>query len=172
MPVVLARIDQRLVHGQVLASEALASFKINGVIIADGPLSEDYESQRIFSSALKAADVEFTKGPYYFKPELLAKLLLEIDEEEGRYLLLFRDARSALQAVKSGISLESLNLGNYNTSSKEFFVLFSSFRVDKHELLELNELSEKIPRLYFGSLYYDKHQGSRLYSPKKEKVHL
>jgi mannose/fructose/N-acetylgalactosamine-specific phosphotransferase system component IIB len=172
MPVVLARIDQRLVHGQVLASQALASFKINGVIIVDEALSLDLESQRIYSAALKAADVEFTRGPYYLGPESLVSKLGELDNEDARFLALFRDAASVLLAVDSGLRLSSLNLGNYHTSSEDFEVLGSSFKVDKRELLEIDALCAKIPLIYFGSLDYDKHQGSRLYSPKKEKVHI
>jgi PTS system mannose-specific IIB component len=172
MPVVLARIDQRLVHGQVLSSQALASFKVNGVIIADAVLSEDYESQLIFTSALGAADVEFGKGTFYLKPEEISYDLLGLDDPDSRFLVLFRDASAALRAVDAGLSLDTLNLGNYHTLSPDYLILAPSFKVSMDEMQVLDKLSEKIPKLYFGSLDYDKHLGSRLYCPKKGKLQV
>ncbi|MDR2350285.1 MAG: PTS sugar transporter subunit IIB [Deltaproteobacteria bacterium] len=162
MPIVLARLDQRLIHGQVLASPALARDGINGVILADDNISP--ELRRIYDSGMEAADVGFAKGRHYVKPSLLPALLREKDTPDSRFLVLFRDPKSVLVAVTAGLGLESLNLGNYATLSPDPVVLCSCLKLGPSELEDLNLLSRLVPLLYFGSLEYSS-ETSRAYKP-------
>ncbi|MDR2459987.1 MAG: PTS sugar transporter subunit IIB [Deltaproteobacteria bacterium] len=164
MPIVLARIDQRIVHGQVASSPALEDFHVNGVIIADKALSEDAAQKLIFNATLKASNVSLNLGIHYLTPEGVFSFLTEFDSPKARYLALFRDIKGALSAINAGLKLTALNLGNYVSACQSKTALRNCFKVGPEELKELDILSHQVSKLYFGSLD-SMHNSSALYKP-------
>jgi mannose/fructose/N-acetylgalactosamine-specific phosphotransferase system component IIB len=152
MPIVLARVDQRFIHGQILASPALASRRVNGVIVADGDLCRDEVRKGIFDGALTAADPPLSGGAIYVEPKALAALLREKDSSGRRFLVIFGDTGGALAALSAGVAMESLNLGNYCPRSEPSRELFQGFRAGPAEIGELDEISRLVSRVYFGPL--------------------
>jgi mannose/fructose/N-acetylgalactosamine-specific phosphotransferase system component IIB len=169
MPIVLARIDQRLIHGQVLASNALANNKINGIIFADKALSINPMEQDIYSCGAEAADVNFCKGKHFIDPDKLFTVLSALDTVNSRFLVLFKEPTSVLRAILGGLKLEYLNLGNYHTNSPIFKTICPGFKIGPEEEEDLQRLSEYIPFLYLGSLDFNNNP-SRLYEPLKGKL--
>ncbi|MDR3155190.1 MAG: PTS sugar transporter subunit IIB [Deltaproteobacteria bacterium] len=161
MPIVLARIDQRFIHGQILASAALAKRKVNGVIVADTALSGDGLRQGIFDGALSAADPPLG-GAHYVDPARLAELLRERDSKGKRFLLIFGDVGGVLQALSDGVPIESLNLGNYCTRSEDPVELYQGFRLGPSEIRELDEIAGRVSRIYFGPL----DESRKAYTPR------
>jgi mannose/fructose/N-acetylgalactosamine-specific phosphotransferase system component IIB len=150
MPIVLARIDQRFIHGQILVSSALARCRVSAVVVCDRKLCGDAVRKRIFDGALTAADPPLAGGAHYAAPEDLAGLLRTLPE--SRFLALFGDIAGALAATSSGVRLESLNLGNFCSLADVQTELHQGFRAGPEELDELDELSRRVPRLWFGPL--------------------
>jgi len=106
MAIVLTRIDNRLIHGQVL--EAWVPFTRADCII----VANDQVAAMPLQSRLMEASVPKTiKVLIGSLAEVSASLQTE-QYADLRILLLFETAQDALQARKMGIPFETLNLGN------------------------------------------------------------
>jgi mannose/fructose/N-acetylgalactosamine-specific phosphotransferase system component IIB len=162
MPIVLARIDERLIHGQVMSSPALAKFKVNGIIIVDGLLCRNRNMQCILTSSAQSGDCHI--GEIHYVPASGLKGLLERHDSEGkRFLAIFKDLSEALEAVRGGCPLPSLNLGNYTSKDPMKKSLTDGFSVGPEESDALNELHSIVGRLYFDGL----NSSSSTYRPSK-----
>ncbi|MDR1314677.1 MAG: PTS sugar transporter subunit IIB [Deltaproteobacteria bacterium] len=152
MPVVLARVDQRFIHGQILASGALARRRVNGVIVADKALCGNETVKRIYDRALTMADPPIKNGALYVDPSGMRVLLDGKDARGKRYLALFGDMAAVLAALDGGASFDSLNLGNFCSSSEDKIELYQGFLAGAAEIRELDEIASRVRRIYFGPL--------------------
>ncbi|MDR1164682.1 MAG: PTS sugar transporter subunit IIB [Deltaproteobacteria bacterium] len=152
MPIVLARVDERLTHGQVMTSPALATLKINGIVIADGAVCQDPLTQAIYNASIQSADYDIKFGNHYTPPEDLLSFLRSVDREKRRFLVLFRDLSSVLLAIQKGVILSELNLGNFTSRHPEKKALTRGFQVGPTESEELKKLHWLIGFLYFNDL--------------------
>lgn len=107
MKVMMSRVDERLVHGQVIASWA----KIHGIksiLVIDDPLSKDSFMSTVLSMA----------APSGVKVELVsvdtaAKRIQSEGMDNGiNTMLLFKAPAAAQALVERGIPLKELNIGN------------------------------------------------------------
>ena len=107
MKVMMSRVDERLVHGQVIASWA----KIHGIksiLVIDDPLSKDSFMSTVLSMA----------APSGVKVELVsvdtaAKRIQSEGMDNGiNTMLLFKAPAAAHALVERGIPLKELNIGN------------------------------------------------------------
>ncbi|MDR2352295.1 MAG: PTS sugar transporter subunit IIB [Deltaproteobacteria bacterium] len=163
MPIILARIDERLIHGQVMTSEALVRHKINGIIIADRNLVNDPTSQAIFNASVLTSDYDIPDGSQYTEPERLHFFLKEKDLPKHRFLVLFRNMAGVLSAIENGVILNSLNLGNFISIDPLKKELTRSFQVGHTESEELKKLHWLIGEMYFNDL----GNPNTPYSPQK-----
>jgi PTS system mannose-specific IIB component len=105
VPVVLARVDNRLVHGQVLEAW-VPRLGVDAILVVDADLASD-AFQRAVIEGLGLGGV----GIQLCSPEEAVRLL-ESSLGRGRILLLFAGISQALAALKRGVRFEHLNLGN------------------------------------------------------------
>ena len=104
MSLALARVDDRLVHGQVVLAWA-TTLKASRLLVADdAAASTAWERQLLQASA---GDLEVLVFPLAETAEHLA----EERERHGAAILLFRSPATALAAVEAGAVIEELNLG-------------------------------------------------------------
>jgi mannose/fructose/N-acetylgalactosamine-specific phosphotransferase system component IIB len=104
MSLALARVDDRLVHGQVVLAWA-GTLKASRLLVADdSAAAAAWERQLLTASA---GDLEVDVFPV---AETGARLLAE-RARSGAAILLFRSPSAALAAVEAGAALEELNLG-------------------------------------------------------------
>jgi mannose/fructose/N-acetylgalactosamine-specific phosphotransferase system component IIB len=104
MSLALARVDDRLVHGQVVLAWA-STLKASRLLVADDAAAgAAWERQLLQASA---GDLEVLVFPVAETAERLA----EESERHGAAILLFRSPSSALAAVEAGATIEELNLG-------------------------------------------------------------
>ncbi|MDR2200377.1 MAG: PTS sugar transporter subunit IIB [Deltaproteobacteria bacterium] len=162
MPIILARVDERLIHGQIMSSPALAALRVNRIIVADGKLSQSFEMQDVYNSTLQSGDYPIL-GADYVPPVELADFLKRRDGRDQRFLAIFRGPDSALEAVREGTPLPSLNLGNFTSREPGRRSLTAAFSVGPRESLVLNELHGLVGTLYFNGL----GSKNRPYSPEK-----
>jgi PTS system mannose-specific IIB component len=105
MAVVLSRVDNRLVHGQVLEAW-VPHCRIEGIVVVDGELAVDPLQLMIF----KTLDCE--RLPVRVCDPGEAVRLLAGEWREKRVLLLFAGLRQAVESRGRGVRFDSLNLGN------------------------------------------------------------
>lgn len=127
----LVRVDNRLIHGQVV--EAWLPFlKVGRVVVADDEASESPLIRAAMGLAVSSAiDVQIEK-------------LHEIDfqrlQSDGvKTLVLVRDVKDALVGQQRGLPLQHLNLGNVHFATGRKQVSPSVFLSDD-ELAELSDL--------------------------------
>jgi PTS system mannose-specific IIB component len=109
MPILLARVDNRLVHGQILSAWV-------PTLNADGLLVIDDEAARntLVRSAMEIAippDLHFEVVPVAKGGDAWARL-----PPASRTIVLLRDIGDVLRALEGGLRIPKLNLGNIHFS--------------------------------------------------------
>jgi len=105
MTVVLARVDNRLVHGQVLEAW-VPRLGIEGIVIVDGELAADPFQAMVFQA------LNCDRLPVKVCAPEEAVGLLEGGWRAKKVLVLFSGLRQAVDGRRRGVRFETLNLGN------------------------------------------------------------
>lgn len=111
MSIVLARIDSRLVHGQVL--EAWVPF-VNADCIV---VANDRVAAEPFQKMVMQAAVPSSINLFIGTLEEAAMILQSTELLKKRVLLLFATSDDALRVRQLGVSFAKLNLGNMHSSA-------------------------------------------------------
>jgi PTS system mannose-specific IIB component len=125
MPIVLARVDNRLVHGQVLEAWA-PKLEADAILAVDRDLSLDPLRRRIIEGLGMGGGPDVRVST----PEEAAKLLTGTFREQ-RLLILFAGVRQALEARRAGLCFECLNLGNVHPKPGSLAVTASVYLTDE-----------------------------------------
>lgn len=132
MNIVLIRVDDRLIHGQILESW-LPYLKAQCVVVANDMLAEDQFQMAILSMAvperirLRMVSVDSVKE-LSEDPELLNKTTL----------IIVSSVLDAYRIIQKGI-LSRINLGNMRSSGADKQLMYS-FWVRKEDILMLKEM--------------------------------
>ena len=110
MPAVLYRVDNRLIHGQVLEGWA-ARLGVDSLLVADQALYED-EFQKMILEGMGQGSYDIRILP----PGEAAKLLAAAWADR-KVIVLFRTPADALAAYRAGIVFTELNIGNIHPSA-------------------------------------------------------
>ena len=106
MSIVFVRIDNRLIHGQILEAW-VPNTGADCIVVASNDLPE-MAFQRQLMKAAVPSDIEVAIG----NVEEMTAYLRSQQAEKRRVLLLFGNLQDALQAFQLGIHFPMLNLGN------------------------------------------------------------
>ena len=109
MPIVLMRVDDRLIHGQILESW-VPSTRAQEVIIANDSLAGDRIQRMIMQAA-----IPYSINLIIDYVENIAALLTEPQRPDIRRLVIVDDPVDALRLKRAGVVFEVLNLGNLAT---------------------------------------------------------
>jgi mannose/fructose/N-acetylgalactosamine-specific phosphotransferase system component IIB len=110
MSIVLARIDSRLVHGQVL--EAWVPYvNADCIVVANDEVAGLSFQRRVMQAAVPSS-LKLIIGTL----EETATILSSADLLKKRVLLLFASSTDALKARELGVAFPKLNLGNMHSS--------------------------------------------------------
>lgn len=105
MKIVLARVDERLVHGQVIASWS-RQLGISRILLVDDGLAEDSFMNEVLSmSAPAGVAIEVLSCENGYKR-------LQEDDSGQNTMLLFKSVQGAYDLVKAGYPLKELDIGN------------------------------------------------------------
>ena len=111
MSIVLARIDSRLVHGQVL--EAWVPYvNADCIVVANNAVAGE-SFQRMVMQAAVPSSIKLIIGTL----EETASILSSADLLRKRVLLLFANSNDALKVRQLGVEFVKLNLGNMHSSA-------------------------------------------------------
>ena len=111
MSIVLARIDSRLVHGQVL--EAWVPYVDADCIVVANNAAAGESFQRMVMQAAVPSSIKLIIGTL----EETASILSSADLLRKRVLLLFANSDDALKVRQLGVEFVKLNLGNMHSSA-------------------------------------------------------
>lgn len=103
--IIFARVDDRLIHGEVVTAWA-PSHSINHIIIIDDVVATDMFQKRV----LKALAPTGVRVDAYTTEEGIIELSKEFNEKE-RVLLLTKTPITYAKLVEGGIKLPQVNLG-------------------------------------------------------------
>lgn len=147
--VVLVRVDDRYIHGQIL--EAWIPYtKANAILVINDELSKDEYRKRVMEfSVPQEVEVlikDLDRGIEYLKgiggteevSQGLVKKILRLSREK-RVMVIFGDLRDAVSVYHRGFRFKELNLGNIH---RQGYVkaLSPSLFLDQEDLDLLNEL--------------------------------
>ncbi|MGK2905130.1 MAG: PTS system mannose/fructose/N-acetylgalactosamine-transporter subunit IIB [Desulfuromonadales bacterium] len=111
MSIVLARIDSRLVHGQIL--EAWVPYvNADCIVVANDEVAGESFQCMVMQAAMPSS-IKLIIGTL----EETASILRSTELLKNRVLLLFTSSNDALKACQLGVCYTRLNLGNMHSSA-------------------------------------------------------
>ena len=135
MPLLLARIDDRLIHGQVAHGWSRALKPTLLVIVSAALRDRPVDAELYLMAIPDGATGCVVTAEEALDPAFRAR----VDEE--RTILLFPDAQEALRLVEGGFPLETLNLGGLHFADGKREVLPYVF-LDKEDAARLRRLRD------------------------------
>lgn len=133
--ITFARVDNRLLHGQVV-TKWLKIARADTVIIVDDNLYEDKMMADIYRNAAPSG-VEVIIAP----SEVIAYAQQNGTLPRGNVMLLFKDVKAVEQAYEEGLRLEKLQLGGIpNDGTRE--MVFTAVSLSKEEVAILDRVNE------------------------------
>lgn len=130
----MARVDDRLIHGQVIHGW-MPRLNARLLVVADPHLAIDPQEQLISRLAVPE-DVEVR----FIEPEKLPEVLDEVPERD--ILVLFRTPMEAWAAISRGFHPDSLNLGNLHFEQGKI-QLRKTFCCNEAELAALRKIAKE-----------------------------
>jgi len=136
MSIVLARIDSRLVHGQVL--EAWVPYvNADCIVVANDEVAAASFQCMVMQAAIPSS-IKLIIGTL----EEAASILSSADLLKKRVLLLFTSSEDALKARELGVSYAKLNLGNMHSSAgKDRYTC--TIALDQHDIEKLQKVEDQ-----------------------------
>lgn len=133
--IVLTRIDDRLLHGQVVVSWIPFS-KADEVVIVDDEYSKDeFMSQIIKNAAPNNIDVKVLSTEE-------ASSYLKSDDNGSRILILSRYIENVDELIKSNVAIDSLNVGGLG-SGKGRERCLNSIHLNRDEINLLKNMEKR-----------------------------
>ncbi|MEG0274158.1 MAG: PTS sugar transporter subunit IIB [Longicatena sp.] len=136
MNITIFRIDDRLIHGQVVTAW-IAYSDAKQILVADDKAATDSLQQ----SLLKMATPKSVKLDIMSLDD--AKLKIETDASDTKTLLLVRGPAQALTLIDACKEVNSINIGNLNMKKGKRKILDNCW-VDEDEVSNLKKLGEKV----------------------------
>lgn len=135
MSLVLTRIDNRLIHGQVLEAW-LPHTNADCIVVANDEVART-SLQRIMMEAAVPTGIKVVIDSV----EEVDKLFSSRKLDAKRVMLLFGNSGDALRAHNDGVPFEKLNLGNMH-SGKDKVALSCTIALDRQDIDNLNQLEK------------------------------
>lgn len=143
--IVHARIDYRLIHGQVI-TKWLKQCGANRIIIIDDGLSKDTFLGQVYKMAAPTGiqvDIVSVKQA--------ANLWASNKIVKGQIFILFKSVEMAKEAIDAGLNLSELQIGGLeNTASRK--VVHVGISMDKDDGEKLKSIQNKGTRVYFQTI--------------------
>lgn len=131
--ITFARVDHRLLHGQVVTKWSRLA-DVQTVIIVDDTLYKDEYMAEVYRSAAPVG-MEVIVAPH----EVIGYAYQNGTLPAGRIMLLFKDIENVEKAYKEGLHLESLQLGGVpNNGTKK--MVFTAVSLSKNDIEILDKV--------------------------------
>ncbi len=140
--IVLCRIDNRLVHGQVGVTW-LSFCKANLIIIADDEVAHDEVQQQIMKMTANYYNVQIR----FFTVQHTADIIYKAASSQ-KIFIVTKTPIEMLELIEKGVPIKEVNVGNMHFSQGKKQVS-SRVYADEEELEALKKIKEKVDKLYF-----------------------
>jgi mannose/fructose/N-acetylgalactosamine-specific phosphotransferase system component IIB len=142
MGVVLYRVDDRLIHGQVVVGWG-RSLKINSILVCSERVADD-ELARTMMEMGAPADVKVE----VLRPAEAAAKLRSNQFADRAAIVLFETPAEALQLLDQKVKIEKLNIGGMHFRPGKIQIM-EGVSVDKEDCAALRELAARDVEIYF-----------------------
>lgn len=142
MAIEFIRIDDRLIHGQIVTAWA-KNKQINKIWIVDDGVAKD-EFLKGIMQLVAPNDKELIISGLDEMPELLKKL----DNEDPRVLILVKFPEVAQKIYEAGVKFRELNIGGMGANPKRE-KLFKNISASSEEVDTLREIKKMGVDVYF-----------------------
>lgn len=162
MVVNIMRVDDRLIHGQIVTAW-LREANADSIIVADNLAAKDSMQEMLLKLATPGNVKLYIKNI-----EDAAKFL---EKDEGKSLLLVRNPKAANELFDLGFKIDKINIGNISNSKSETGrkTLLSYIHVEEQDIKELEKIRERGIKLDVRSIPSDKsNNGESLLKKYKE----
>lgn len=132
--ILLARVDNRLVHGQV-GMTWVNTLGANLVVVANDEVSKDEIQQNLMEMVIPE-----TVGIRFFSIEKTIKII-DKSIPSQRILLVVRTPQDALKLIEGGVKIDTVNIGNLHFSEGKK-QLSETVSVDQDDIDTLNKLHD------------------------------
>ena len=143
----LARVDERLIHGQVMVTLSKRN-NVNSIFVVDDVVAEDKFMKDLYKSAgsrtgQKTIVMTLDKCKYYWD---------EFEFKEYSAILIAKTVNTMYELVKHGIPIKEMNIGGIAQKNvKNDVFVTKSVYLNKEDALKLKELNEEygVEDIYF-----------------------
>jgi mannose/fructose/N-acetylgalactosamine-specific phosphotransferase system component IIB len=137
MPIVLVRIDDRLIHGQIIV-EWVPFVKASGIIIVEDKIEHDRLREQ-FLEAMKIAVPPNIRVEIYSVASIVERFLRDELPDEN-IILLFSTLQDFKKSLDLGFRTRELNLGCIHSGDTE---ILSNITITKKEASDLEEMRNR-----------------------------
>lgn len=139
----LVRIDDRLIHGQVMTKWS-KGMGTNAIYVVDDVTAADEFMKDIYISTNSSADL---KIQVYSVDEVIEEWKKD-EFGNDKVILLFKTVKNAKKAIDNGVPVEALNIGGIAKKANATFVI-NTVGLTKDDAVLLGEIKEKGIEVYF-----------------------
>lgn len=140
--IVLARIDDRLIHGQVMTAWVQHTGG-NEIVIADDKVAKD----PFLCAVIKGAVPKHLKAQAMTLKDAAAYLKEKEDDQEKKFIILTKGPDAYLELIQSGVNIQEINLGGMG-SRQGRTKLYKNISAGQDERDMFQELTEKNVHIY------------------------
>lgn len=142
MAISMIRIDDRLVHGQIVAAWS-KELGINRIwVVDDGVVGNAFVSQLMRMAAPSEVKVDITGT------DEIEQRVAEYNDSQDRVLVLMKTPAVAKQLFDAGIALRELNVGGMGANASRS-KLFKNISASDEEIATLQEIKDSGVDVYF-----------------------
>jgi PTS system mannose-specific IIB component len=142
----LARVDQRLIHGQVMMTLSQRP-GVNSIFVVDDTVAKDKYMKDLYKSAgsrtgKKTITMTEQKCEYYWD---------EFDFKNYNCILIAKTVDVFYRLAKHGIKFDKLNIGGTSKQTENDIQVTKAVYLNKKDLLKLKDLNENygVSEIYF-----------------------
>lgn len=134
MNITVFRIDERLIHGQIVTAW-IAYANANRIIVADDKAANDEFQKTLLQMATpKAIELQILGVDEAIRT-------IKEDTSGTKVLLLVRGPKEALQMVEAGLHIQEINVGNINMKKGKTKIL-GNLWIDDEDIRNLKKIHE------------------------------
>ncbi|MCX7648418.1 MAG: PTS sugar transporter subunit IIB [Elusimicrobiales bacterium] len=140
---IIFRVDDRLIHGQVVENW-LGAFNIKHILVVNDGVKKDELRRNIMRfSTPENIELDFLD---------VSGISNFVFNENKNYIVLFETLEDVLSAVKSGLKIEKLNLGGIHYAKGRNFSLGKAIFLSDSECAVLRELVSRGIDIYMQAI--------------------
>ena len=147
MKVSFARVDERLIHGQVMTAWVKKYWIKKIILVDDEIVKDDFMKEVLTLSAPSGVKIEVRSAA-----DAVAEL--EKDDSDASTMLLFKDLQYALLLVNYGFPLKELDIGNIGSAPGRKPITREVYISDEEKEM-LRQLNQKNIYVYIQKLPQD-----------------